>query len=129
MTEPVWILDSVVVAVHDALIVEHGGMPGIRDSNLLESTLSRPKNLNAYDQNATIFDLAASYAFGIAKNHPFVDGNKRVALTLAATFLQINGYELDANEAETVLVFEDLASDKMDEQQLSKWFRANVREA
>jgi death-on-curing protein len=120
-------LDALVAFIHHALILEHGGMHGIRDRGLLESALARPRNLFSYDPKTSLQDLAASYAFGIARNHPFVDGNKRVALTLAATFLQLSGYELDANEAETVVVFERLAAGKLDEPELAEWLGENAK--
>jgi death-on-curing protein len=125
----VWLLPSVVAAIHDAVILEHGGVSGLRDQGLLESALARPKHLFHYAASSTLYELAASYAFGIAKNHPFIDGNKRGALTLAATFLQLNGAELDANEAETVVVFEQLAAGTLSETELAHWLRANAKEA
>jgi death-on-curing protein len=92
MSEPRWTLDSVVVAVHRMLVAEHGGSPGIRDQGLLDSALARPRQRFCYEPQATIFDLAAAYGYGLAKNHPFVDGNKRVALAITAIFLEINGF-------------------------------------
>jgi death-on-curing protein len=88
MNEPKWILDELVVVVHQMLIAEHGGILGIRDITLLESALTRPKQRFIYEPESTIFKLAASYGFGLAKNHPFVDGNKRVALTISATLFR-----------------------------------------
>ena len=79
MNDPKWVLDDVVLAIHSMALAEHGGAPGLRDSDLLASALGRPKNKLAYDPAATLFDLAAAYSFAIAKNHPFVDGNKRTA--------------------------------------------------
>lgn len=123
MKEPAWVLRDVVVAVQRMLLSEHGGLSGIRDEALLDSALSCPQNLFAYREPVSIFDLAASYSYGLALNHPFIDGNKRVALTVAAIFLEINGYTLNAPEAETVITFELLASGKFTEKQLASWFQ------
>ena len=122
---PTWVLPEAVISIHQMLLAEHGGLTGIRDKALLDSALSRPQQKFAYDQNASIFDLAASYGFGLARNHPFVDGNKRIALTVAAVFLDINGYSLNAPEPETVIIFEQLASGDISEDTLSIWFRDN----
>lgn len=123
MNEPNWILDEVVVTIHQMLIAEHGGMLGIYDMKLLKSALARPKQRLAYEPESTVFELAASYAFGLAKNHPFVDGNKRVALTISATFLEINGFSLEAPEPEAVIIFEQLAAGQLTEDELAKWFK------
>jgi death-on-curing protein len=122
MTEPHWVLAEIVVAVHQMLIAEHGGSSGVRDVGSLESALVRPRQIFSYDPEATIFDLAAGYGFGLAKNHPFIDGNKRTALSIAATFLEINGYNFNAPETESVIMFEKLASGDLSETELSKWF-------
>lgn len=122
MKEPTWILRDVVIAVQQTLLAEHGGHSGIRDETLLESALSRPKHLYAYADSVTIFELAASYSYGLALNHPFIDGNKRIALTIAAIFLEINGYSLNAQEPEAVIIFEDLAAGKLTEKRLATWF-------
>ena len=123
MKEPIWVLRETVIAVHQMLLAEHGGLSGIRDEALLDSALSRPQNLFSYAKPVSIFDLAASYSYGLALNHPFVDGNKRIALTTAAIFLEINSYSLNATEAETVITFELLASGELTEKQLSLWFQ------
>jgi death on curing protein len=123
MKEPIWVLREVVIAVQQMLLAEHGGLSGIRDKALLDSALSRPQNLFSYENSVSIFDLAASYSYGLARNHPFIDGNKRVALTTAAIFLEINHYSLNATEAETVITFEHLASGKLTEKQLALWFQ------
>ncbi len=121
MIEPRWVLEEVVVSVHRMLIAEHGGSPGIRDKGLLESALARPRQLFCYKSDSTIFELAAAYGFGLAKNHPFVDGNKRAALAIAAIFLELNGISLDAPEPEAVIVIEQLAAGDLSEIELSKW--------
>lgn len=127
--EPQWLLVEAVLAMHKMLIAEHGGTSEVRDRGLLDAALARPQNLFAYeDPKPPLTRLAASYAFGIAKNHPFVDGNKRVALTAAAVFLEINGASLDANEAEAVAVFRDLAGGILGEDELAVWLNKNTRE-
>lgn len=122
MTEPKWILDDVVFSVHQMLLSEHGGSAGIRDKALLESSLSRPKQRFEYECESTIFQLTASYSFGLAKNHPFIDGNKRIPLAIGATFLEINGFTLNAPEPETVIIFEQSASGNIKEAELANWF-------
>jgi death-on-curing protein len=104
------------------LLAEHGGSAGLRDKALLESALSRPKQRYLYEPESTLFHLAASYSFGLIKNHPFVDGNKRVALAVGAIFLEINGLSLNAPEPETVIIFEQLASGDFSENELADWF-------
>jgi death on curing protein len=121
MTEPQWVLDSVVVSVQRMLIAEHCGSPGIRDRGLLDSDLARPRQRFNYEPRATVFDLAAAYGYGLAKNHPFVDGNKRAALAVAAIFLEINGFTLDAPEPEAVVAIEQLAAGDLSEIELAKW--------
>ncbi|UJS24560.1 type II toxin-antitoxin system death-on-curing family toxin [Thiothrix winogradskyi] len=123
MTEPRWVLEDVTLAVHQMLLAEHGGSPGIRDKSLLDSALARPKQRLAYKPDSTLFELAASYSFGIAKNHPFIDGNKRVALAVGAVFLELNGFELDAPEPEAVIMFEQLAAGNIAEAELADWFK------
>jgi death-on-curing protein len=123
MKEPIWVLQDTVMAVHQMLLVEHGGLSGIRDRTLLDSALARPQQRYAYGDNVSIFELAASYSYGLATNHPFVDGNKRVALTTAAIFLEVNEYSLEAPEAETVLIFEKLAAGNLSENDLAIWLQ------
>ena len=111
-------------AFHDMQIAQFGGLAGMRDAGALASALARPLNLKAYGKPSA-FELAATYAFGIARNHPFVDGNKRTALVASFTFLALNGYEVNAPEAETVLAFVDLASGKLSEKDLARWLEAH----
>ena len=125
MNEPVWVLDDVVEAIHSILLAEHGGQEGIRDKSLLSSALNRPKQKYNYDKNLSIFDLAAAYSFAIAKNHPFIDGNKRTAFTTGTLFLQLNGIVLNATEVEATITFENLASSQVTESELSLWFKEN----
>lgn len=119
-----WISQDVVLAVHSEQLVIHGGGNGIRDLALLESALARPHNLVAYG-NPDIADLAASYAYGIARNHPFVDGNKRTAFVVGETFMLLNGYQLTAIDVECVLTFLALAAGDMTEEALADWYRQN----
>ena len=105
------------------LLAEHGGASGIRDETLFDSALNRPRQRFAYSDTLSIYELASSYCYGLAKNHPFVDGNKRVALTVAAIFLDINGYSLVAPEANTVVIIEQLAAGDVTEDELANWFK------
>jgi death-on-curing protein len=123
MTEPRWVLDDVVVSVHRMLIAEHGGSPGVREKGLLESALARPKQLYFYKDDATIFELAASYGYGLAKNHPFIDGNKRIVLAIMGIFLEINNHSLAAPEPEAVIIIEQLAAGNLSESELTQWLR------
>ncbi len=108
MKEPAWVLNEVVQAVHSLLLTEHGGGIGVRDHGLLDSALARPKQKFSYEPKSSIFVLAASYSFGIAKNHPFVAGNKRTAFTIGVLFLELNGYLLTAPESIAAVAFEML---------------------
>lgn len=118
-----WLELSVVLALHDAQIAEHGGLAGIRDLGLVESALLRPQNLAAY-QAMDAPDLAAAYAFGFARNHGFVDGNKRVAWISGRLFLRRNGWVLNYQPAEAVRLMEDLAGGRITEEDLMAWYRA-----
>jgi len=123
-----WLPTKTVLAIHEEQIREHGGGSGVRDAGLLESALARPKNLAAYGE-PDLAELAAAYAFGIARNHPFVDGNKRTAFVTAGTFLIRNGAALDVAEAEAVVVFTDLAAGRLTEAELAAWYRRHLSEA
>jgi len=117
-----WIIPRLVYVVHEEQLAEHGGTSGVRDQGLLESALARPQNIEAYgNPKPNIFDLAAAYAYGIIKNHPFIDGNKRTGFLLAYIFLRLNGYELNAPEAEAVLAVYSLASGEWIEKDFSRW--------
>jgi death on curing protein len=124
---PVWLLRETVLAMHDLLIAEFGGAAGIRDEGLLDSALSRPQNLFAHTPSSSLFDLAASFAFGLIKNHPFLDGNKRVAFTAAATFLHLNGRRIEATEVEATVRTLALAAGAMTEAQYAAWLKTNAR--
>ncbi len=123
MKEPVWILQEIVISVHQMLLAEHGGAPGIRDEALLESALNRPQQRYFYGEDISIFSLSSSYCYGLARNHPFVDGNKRIALTIAAIFLEVNGYSLNAPEPNTVIIIEELAAGKLTEDDFTGWLK------
>jgi death on curing protein len=122
---PTWLATALVTAIHDEAIYEFGGLGGIRDPGLLESALDRPRNRRAYRPKATLFELAASLCFGLAKNHPFVDGNKRTALLAARAFLFVNGYLLEPAEEDEVLTIVAVAEGSVSEQQLAKWMQRN----
>ena len=124
--EPTWLTRPILEALHTDQIREHGGGAGIRDEGLLESALARPQQRWHYGAEPDLADLAASYAFGIARNHPFVDGNKRAALVAAYTFLAINEVELEAPEPETVHVIVGTADGTVSEEELSAWIRSHL---
>lgn len=113
----IWVTLDVALAVHAEQIAEHGGGEGVRDAGLVESALARPQNLIAYGEPDAAA-LAAAYAFGIARNHPFVDGNKRTAAVISETFLVLNGYTLTASDAELVVAFLALAAGELSESEL-----------
>ncbi len=126
MSEPFWLDETIVRAMHEDQLAQHGGLAGIRDHNLFLASLDRPKNLLAYGEpTPTIFDLAAAYGYGFAKNHAFVDGNKRVAFVTMATFLELNGYSLNIPETEVVLMMERLAGGKETQELIAEWLREN----
>jgi len=125
--EPIWIQQQVVIAAHEESLAEHGGPTGIRDLGMLESALARPKNLFAYSETEpSLCRMAAAYAFGIAANHPFVDGNKRTALIASITFLKLNGLQVTADKAERYLTFYGLAAGTVSEEELAAWFARNT---
>jgi death-on-curing protein len=119
---------DVAVAAHSEQLAEHGGAEGVRDERLLESAMARPRNLAAYGEPDAA-GLAAAYAYGIARNHPFVDGNKRTAAVVSETFLILNGYRLTANDAELVVAFLALAAGELSEAEIADWFRQRVEKA
>lgn len=123
--EPKWISRSILDAIHEAQLREHGGSAGVRDEGLLDSALNRPKNKFAYGET-DLSALAAAYAFGIAKNHGYLDGNKRAAFTAAALFLAIIDRELDAPEPEVVDVMNRLAAGKLTEAPFADWLREHM---
>ena len=128
MKEPHWIGRDVVLAIHEQLLALHGGSAGIRDEGLLDSALGRPLNLFAYEQ-ASLFAMAASYAGGIIRNHPFIDGNKRTGFVLCAVFLERNGYELVASEEEATVTTLAFAASEIKEAEYAAWLEHNSRRA
>ncbi|NQV20742.1 MAG: type II toxin-antitoxin system death-on-curing family toxin [Rhodospirillales bacterium] len=120
--EPKWVTRMMVEAIHSESITLFGGATGVRDTGLLESALDRPKNLFAYEEAPTIFQLAAMYCVGLIRNHPFVDGNKRVGLLTANAFLSLNGYDFRPREADAATLIIALASGTLDEAALAAWF-------
>jgi death-on-curing protein len=125
--EPVWVRDDVVLAIHRRQLAENGGSDGVRDPGLLSSALARPRNLLAYGEPAPDLPaLAAAYAYGIVRNHPFVDGNKRTGYVVCRTFLLINGQDIDASQQEKYLTFLHLAEGSLEEEALSGWIRSHL---
>lgn len=127
MKEPRWLSEAQVLAIHERLLAEHGGLAGIRDIGLLKSALDRPRNLFAYEKPST-FHMAAAYAHGIARNHPFLDGNKRTALMVAYTFLGRNGCQLIASEEKAVAATQELAAGNMSQPAFAAWLKQESKE-
>ena len=125
--EPRWVPRLVVEAIHVDQVREHGGLIGIRDENALESALARAKQRWSYEAGVDLPRLAADYAFGISSNHPFRDGNKRVAFVTAVTFLGLNGIEFEATDEDVVATMLTLASGKLSEKKLAEWFRERTK--
>jgi death on curing protein len=125
MNEPFWLNESIVRAMQADQLSQHGGSAGIRDENLLSASLARPQHLFSYDESATVFDLAAAYGYALAKNHAFIDGNKRIAFVSMATFLELNGYSLVVSEVEVVAIIERLATDEESQESIAKWLEKN----
>lgn len=125
MADPRWLTKAQVLDAHKRQLAEHGGPSGLRDDGLLESALARPENLLAYG-DLDVADLAAAYAFGLAKNHPFIDGNKRTSLAACTTFLLTNGYRLPVDDDANIATWQALAAGILDETELAAWLRARV---
>jgi death-on-curing protein len=124
----IWIEMPLVQALHDRQIAEHGGSSGVRDESLLQSALARPQQLFVYgDPAPDLADLAASLAFGIAKNHPFVDGNKRSAIVSCEAFIELNDVTLDASDADLFQAILFLAEGKLKEKEFAAWLRVHIR--
>ena len=128
MKQPRWINRRALLYLHSASLATHGGAPGIRDEGLLDSALARPINRFLYSPNADLAELAAAYGFGLAKNHPFVDGNKRAAFHAVGLFLLINRYELIAEQLDAIQSILRLAAGELSEEELAAWIRQNMRE-
>ena len=125
--EPRWLSRVVVDAIHHDQLREHGGLPGIRDENVLESALARPQQKWHYAEERDLATLAAAYGFGLVKSHPYRDGNKRIGLLAIATFLGINGYDLQATDADVVTQVVALANNRISEAELADWIRTHSR--
>jgi death-on-curing protein len=125
MNEPSWLTVQMVTAIHDEQLAIHGGSAGLRDANLLESALDRPRNKWAYE-SVGLAELAAAYAYGIAKNHPFVDGNKRTSLLCIYTFLGLNDVDLIAPEPDAAAIILSLAAGEVIEENLARWVSDNL---
>ena len=126
MAEPRWLERALVDAIYADQLQQHGGRPGVRDENALESALARPRNKWAYDPAVDIAALAAAYGYGLATNHPYTDGNKRIAFLAMYVFLGVNGQELDAPETEVVSLMRAVADHRCSEAQLAEWVRAHI---
>ncbi|MBE9043021.1 type II toxin-antitoxin system death-on-curing family toxin [Pleurocapsales cyanobacterium LEGE 10410] len=125
MLNPIWITEKIVLAIHEDQLAQHGGSSGIRDTNLVGASLARPKHLFTYG-SPTIFDLAAAYGYGIANNHPFVDGNKRTAFMAMYTFLGLNNYWLEVPEPEVVIKMEGLTTNIETQESIAVWLSDNT---
>ncbi len=123
-----WIPDAAIRAMHRELLSEHGGLDGSINEDMLGATLARPQQMEAYGSpEPTVFDLAAAYGFGFAKNHCFADGNKRIALAAIAVFLELNGWELVAQELDTATTINGLAAGLVAETDLAEWIKSNTQ--
>jgi death-on-curing protein len=130
MSEIIWISEELTLAIHQLQIAEHGGLDGVRDAGLLSSALARPQNVYAYlNPKPDLATIAAAYAFGIAKNHPFIDGNKRTAQVVYRTFLLLNGLNLRAADDDKYSALIGLAEGSLDEAGFSEWIRQNTEPA
>jgi death-on-curing protein len=127
VSEPVWLDEEALLMLHAESLAEHGGLEGIRDIGLLRSAMARPQNVLAYGGEADIAALAAAYAVGIVRNHPFADGNKRAAFVAAAVFLLLNGLELIADQADATITMLALAAGELDEALFAAWIREHSR--
>lgn len=126
MSEPTWVRRDVLELLHSQTIAEHGGADGLRDEGLLESALARPQNLHHYENVSDVARLAASYGLGLAKNHAFIDGNKRIAFIAIGVFLRLNGYRLTADQAQATLVMLSVAAGSFGEDELVGWIGKNI---
>jgi death-on-curing protein len=121
-----WVVDSIALAIHEAQLAEHGGLPGLRDEGLFLSAMARPQNQAAYGDRPDAADVAAAYAFGLARNHAFLDGNKRTAFVVMELFLNLNGWTLDADDANCIATMEAVAAGDLPEKDLATWLRSHI---
>lgn len=127
MSDPVWLSSELIEAVHERQMIEHGGGSGVRDPGMLESAMARPQQRHVYGEDVDMISLAAAYAFGLSRNHPFVDGNKRTAAVACELFLELNGYQLIADDSDLYPVFMALAAGELDEAAFTEWLRGHAR--
>jgi death-on-curing protein len=125
--EPLWIEERDVLAIHDRLLALHGGATGVRDRDLLESVLARPRQHHSYAKTSDVVEMAALYTAGIVRNHPFVDGNKRVGFVIGVLFLELHGFDFKASKADATQAVMALAAGTLDEAAYTAWLRENVR--
>jgi death on curing protein len=125
MSDWIWLDREVLLAVHDEQLAEHGGISGVRDMSLFDSALAKPLNVAVYGKHS-VAKLAASYCYGIARNHPFLDGNKRTAFVAMELFLMLNGFRLAADDTQCVLTMLDVASGQITEEAFANWIEANI---
>jgi death-on-curing protein len=123
---PKWVSKKALLLLHEESLAHFGGARGVKDEGLLDSALARPQNLLTYNPESDLFDLAAAYAFGLARNHAFVDGNKRAAFLSIGIFLHINGYALKAGQVDAIQVVTVLAAGEIEEKEMAAWVRGNV---
>lgn len=124
--EPIWIDEADALALHERLLAFHGGPEGLRDGSLLQSALARPRQMAAYNDEADTIDLAAAYTFGLVKNHPFIDGNKRTAFVIGVLFLELNGFAFHASEEAAADAVLSLAAGTTDQSAYAAFLRANA---
>lgn len=121
-----WVIDSVALAIHESQLAEHGGLSGLRDESLFLPAMARPQNVGAYGGRPDAADLAAAYAFGLARNHPFLDGNKRTAFVVMELFLNLNAWILDADDVECISTTQSVAAGDLSEANLAAWLRSHI---
>src|SRR3954468_7950815 len=121
-----WVVESVALAIHEAQLAEHGGIPGLRDEGLFSSAMARPQNLAEYGKRPDAAGLAAAYAFGLARHRAFLDGNKRTAFVVMELFLNLNGWTLDAEDAGCISTMESVAAGDFPEKDLAAWLRSRI---
>jgi death-on-curing protein len=126
MDEPLWLSRLAIDALHLDQLREHGGMRGLRDENALESALARPQQCWRYDPEADLADMAAAYGFGLVRDHPYADGNKRIGFLAVVTFLDLNGVVLDTTDADVVATMDSLAAGTLSEEELAAWIRLHT---
>jgi death on curing protein len=127
MSEPTWVEVRALLMLHEGTIAEHGGPSGLRDAGLLDSALARPRNLFAYNPEADSAQLAAAYGFGLVRNHPFLDGNKRIAFIATHLFLHLNGLSLEAEPIDQIHAMLRLAANEISEEEFAAWIREHMK--